>query len=74
MKKKYDIYTLAKLNSTFVANYPGDSEIMNQLYADIWNDEEKNYTEKQTFNDALETAYNSFVENPDENLSMYSYF
>ena len=37
--KHRDIFEEAMLNSTFAANYPGDAEIMNQLYADIWNNE-----------------------------------
>ena len=37
--KYKDIFEAAMLNYTFAANYPGDAEIMNHLYADIWNDE-----------------------------------
>ena len=32
-----DYYTYAMANSTFASVYPGDSTILNELYAEIWN-------------------------------------
>lgn len=41
-KRYKDIYDVAMSNSSFAANYPGDAEILNYLYADIWNNETNN--------------------------------
>lgn len=47
LQKQYqDIYNTARRNSTFMANLPDMADILNILYADIWNDKYTNNTYK----------------------------
>jgi len=68
-----DHYDTAILNSTFVSDWPGDSEIMNQLYASIWNNDDNNDTIKQNLTDTLQSTYEKYKKDK-STLQMYPYF
>lgn len=55
-----DIYDEVIKNSDFTKNYPGNAEIINQLYQDIWNNSTLNETYKYQLNNELESATQNF--------------